>query len=416
MGKTIVTVQGEDFLINGKKTYSELPESKDCVHGLLMNARFIQGIFDDKTDSGRFNRFGKIFDPDKNTYDLIKSLSEWYKFGLRAFTVGLQGGGPCFTFDNNTINNNPFSDDGKKIDPDYLKRMDRLIRASDDLGMVVIVSYFYPGQIKRLKDGRTIANAIRSASRFLKENKYTNVIIEICNEMDVDDAHPIIHQPESMGILIEMAKEESGGMLVGCSCSGGTSFKEVSEASDIILIHGNGCTRQGLYNLIEKVREQSPGKPVICNEDSQAISQLNVAYNTHTSWGYYNNITKQEPPADWSITKGEDQYFAYRMAKGIGIKVDKISFEDQFYLQGLDFNYNQKYWLRVASLYPELIDYVEFYCNDKKVYTCYDEPYTLFFQSNWFQNPWLAINNNENWKIVIFLRDGRVLERLGKTK
>ena len=59
--------------------------------------RFIQGIFDDKADASRFERFGRHFDPEENTASLIAALPEWYAHGLRAFTVGFQGGGPCFT-------------------------------------------------------------------------------------------------------------------------------------------------------------------------------------------------------------------------------------------------------------------------------------------------------------------------------
>ena len=45
MKKTVMSIQGDRFLLNGKLTYSE---SVDCPHqGLLMNARFIQGIFDE---------------------------------------------------------------------------------------------------------------------------------------------------------------------------------------------------------------------------------------------------------------------------------------------------------------------------------------------------------------------------------
>ncbi len=412
MGKTVLTIQGEDFYINGQKTYSEIVGSKPAAHGLLMNARFIQGLFDDKANPERFNRFGRSFDPDKNTDDLIASLPEWYKYGLRAFTVGLQGGGPCFTVNNGSIRNNLFGPDGKSLDPAYLARLDRLITAADQLGMVVIVSYFYPGQLPRIKDGRSVANAVRTASRFLKSKGYTNVIIEVCNEMDVDRGHSIIHQPEGMAVLIELAKEESGGMLVGCSGGGGSSFREVSEASDVILIHGNGCSRQRYYNLIAKVREYSPGKPVVNNEDSQAIGQLKVAYNTHTSWGYYNNMTKQEPPTDWSITRGEDQFFAWRMAEGIGIDVPAIPEEDQYYLQGLekDMTYDEKRWLRVASLYPEKIDYVEFYCNGECVYSCYNEPFSIDYRSNWSQGG-RKVDTKDQWKAVIYLRDGQVIER-----
>ena len=75
MGTTHLTIQNDQFYINGKPSYSEIPNSP-CA-GLLMNARFIQGVFDDKTDAARFNRFGRIFDPDRNTDDLIAALPQW---------------------------------------------------------------------------------------------------------------------------------------------------------------------------------------------------------------------------------------------------------------------------------------------------------------------------------------------------
>ncbi len=127
MPATQLSIQGEAFLINGRLTYSELPGSKPNAHGLLMNARFIQGIFDDKADPGRFARWGQTqWDPAHHTQELISSLPEWHRYGLRAFTVGLQGGGPCFTINNLTIDNNPFGADGKQLDLAYADRLDRL--------------------------------------------------------------------------------------------------------------------------------------------------------------------------------------------------------------------------------------------------------------------------------------------------
>ena len=97
MSKTKVSIQDESFLINGQLTYSEIANSKPGAHGLLMNARFIQGIFDDKAQPGRYARFGyDQFDPADHTARLVEALPQWYDYGLRAFTVGLQGGGPCF--------------------------------------------------------------------------------------------------------------------------------------------------------------------------------------------------------------------------------------------------------------------------------------------------------------------------------
>ena len=100
---------------------------------------FIQGVFDDTVDPSRFNRFGRCFDAQMNTDALIAALPQWYRCGLRAFTVGFQGGGPCFTVPNDQIVNNPFSPDGLHMDETYLSRMAKLLNAADQLGMAVIV-------------------------------------------------------------------------------------------------------------------------------------------------------------------------------------------------------------------------------------------------------------------------------------
>ena len=339
MGNTTISIENESFLINDKLTYSDLDGSNPNAHGLLMNARFIQGIFDDKADPGRFARWGNdIWDPKAHTQGLIDALPEWYGYGLRAFTTGFQGGGPCFTINNGTIDNNPFGEDGKSLDPAYAERIDSLIWGADALGMAVIVSYFYGAQALRLPDGRSISNAVTTASRFLKDGGYSNVLIEIANEMNIGEFrhHPIIQEPEGMATLIDLARDESGGMAAGCSGGGGYRKREVAEASDYILVHGNGQSRQRYYNMILEVKSWDQNKPIVCNEDSPAIGNMGVAYKTATSWGYYNNMTKQEPPADWSVTKGEDTFFAYRMAMGIGIDVPDIPEEDQYYLQGLE--------------------------------------------------------------------------------
>ncbi len=416
MSKTKLEIKGKQFYINGKLTYSTIENSNPEVHGLLMNARFIQGIFDDKEDRTRFNRFGRTFDPDKNTDDLIKALPEWYNYGLRAFTVGFQGGGPCFTMggkERSTIDNNPFSSDGTEIDPDYLKRMDRLIRAADDLGMVVIVSYFYWSQTTpRLKTGNAIVNAVKAASNFLRDNAYTNVIIEIANEHNVSPfgEHDLIRTAQGISLLMDIARKESGGLPVGSSGSGGYINQEEAAASDVVIIHSNKQTRQGYYNMIKQVREWEPNKPIVSNEDSQAIGQLKVAYQSRTSWGYYNNMTKQEPPVDWSITEGEDRFFAYRMAQGIGLEVPVLPEEEQFHLHGFekDIEIEGKRWIRLASLYPETIDFVEFYRDNELEYVSYDESFSVNFKGNWSQGP-SRVNEGEKWKAVIHRTNGEII-------
>lgn len=423
MPQTHLSIDGETFLINDRLTYSEIDgsgidSSNESAHGLLMNARFIQGIFDDAADPARFARFGwDEWDPERHTDELIAALPEWYGYGLRAFTVGLQGGGPCFTTNNLTIDNNPFGEDGTQLDDAYANRLDRLIRGADEAGMAVIVSYFYGDQTRRLRDGRAVRNAVTTASRFLRDNGYTNVIIEIANEQDIPPflEHPLIYYPEGVAALNDLARDESGGLPVGCSGRGGSIDREIAESSDVILVHGNGQTRQKVHNMIREIRSWGLNRPIVFNEDSQAIGQMAVTYKEQVSWGYYNNSTKQEPPADWSVTRGEDQFFARRMAEGIGIELEPLPEEEQYYLQGLEptLSCDGQRWIRLASLYPETIDFVDFYRNGELYDTAWDEPFPVHYISNWRQGSVPSVPGDE-WRAEIHLRDGRVLERTGE--
>jgi hypothetical protein len=124
-------------------------------------------------------------------------------------------------------------------------------------------------------------------------------------------------------------------------------------------------------------------------------------------------MTKQEPPADWSVTPGEDRFFAQRMAAGIGIAAPAIPTEEQYYLQGLEANgsYGGERWLRLASLYPESINYVEFYRNDELYSVAYDEPFSVHYLSNWRQGGVKVGSQPEQWHAVIHLSNGEVIER-----
>jgi len=276
-----------------------------------------------------------------------------------------------------------------------------------------IVSFFYQGQIKRLEDETAVKNAVKAASQFLRDIEYDNILIEIANEYNASVYFPILREPEGMTSLIKLARQESGGIPVSSSKTGGTIDKKVAEESDYILIHGNQCSRQDYYKLVRKIKNWNLDKPIVCNEDSHKINQLKVAFNSYTSWGYYNNMTKQEPPADWRITRGEDRFFAQRMALGLGIEVPAIPFEEQFYLQGFEpeKKYEGKRWPRVASLYPEKIDYVDFYLDGDLIYTVYDPPHTLYYQKTWKQEEIKFKPENEEFKAVIHLRNGGIIEK-----
>ncbi len=413
MAMTKLSIDGTKFRINGDLIYSEIEQCNEKYHGMLMNSRMIQGIFDSE-NSDLFQRYNKTFDPDVNTDELIAALPAWYAKGLRAITVGMQGGGSCFTVRACDLKNNPYSADGLQVDEAYLARLDRLINACDEIGMIVIVSYFYSGNIDTLDGAQGIINAVETMSTYLKEKAYTNIIIEVTNEYNIPPfkPYPLIQTAQGMASLIHIAKKAAGGIPVGCSGGGGCVQEDVCKASDVVLVHGNGCSRSQLYNMVQRVRAFTPDKPIVFNEDSQAVGQLKVCEELAVSWGYYNNMTKQEPPTYWEITKGEDEFFAWRMADMLGIAQEEIAPEDQYYFQGFEPHMHCKgmRYPRVASLYPENIDFVRFYRDDVLQYVCYDESFAYDFKSNWLQGG-VQTENGDCWKAEIVLRSGEIIEK-----
>lgn len=416
MGKTTYKIINGDFYINNERTYSEIPGGEKNVRGLLFNARFIQGIFDDRNEENKekYHRFGRHFDPESNTDELIRALPKWYEAGIRAITVGLQGGGPIYTYEDwSVINTGCFSEDGTRMDRNYQERLLRLLKACDDMGMLVIVSVLYQAQEHLFRDGVAMLRAVRTASIFLRDCGFENIILEVANEHDVGSfqKHPLFCSGEGMASIINQAREWSGGKFaVGASGGGGICKNEVIENSDVILIHGNGLRRQELYQFIRRIRQIDREKPIICNEDSQMFSQLTVSRATHTSWGYYNNFTKQEPPADWGITRGEDEFFARRLRALI---TGSPEIKNEYYLQGLerDNDIDGGYYVRLASLYPEQIDYVEFYEDEKLLYTAFAEPFMMYALTTWEQRPYRISENGQCFRAKIYLHGRETVER-----
>jgi hypothetical protein len=93
VAKTRVAISGAaspQWMINGVVT-----AKGSAAEGLLLNARLIQGIFDDDNEVTRVNWAypdTQVWDATRNTDELIGNLSSYVANGMRALTVGLQGG------------------------------------------------------------------------------------------------------------------------------------------------------------------------------------------------------------------------------------------------------------------------------------------------------------------------------------
>ncbi len=92
----MVAIEGDSFLINGEPTYAGRWWRGHRLEGLLMNARLVQGIFDDLNPQtrSRWDYPDGPWDPERNTGEFVAAMPRWRSHGLLGFTINLQGGSP----------------------------------------------------------------------------------------------------------------------------------------------------------------------------------------------------------------------------------------------------------------------------------------------------------------------------------
>jgi hypothetical protein len=332
--QTTVSIVGDAFQLNGRPTYAGRVWQGHRVEGLLLNARLVQGIFDDRNtntvsrwaypDTGRW-------DPERNTREFIAAMPDWRRHGLLAFTLNLQGGSPEGYSREQPWHNSGLESDGA-LRPDYLARLDRILARADELGMVVILGYFYFGQDERLTDEAAVMRAADNATRWLLERGWRHVLVELNNECNVRYDHAIL-RPERVHELIERVKRTQRNgrrLLAGTSYGGGTVPREnVVRASDFLLMHGNGVGDP--KRIAEMVRQARavPGyqpMPILFNEDDhfdfdRAENNFTAALGQYASWGYFdpgrNNYADgyQSPPVNWSLNTDRKRAFFRLLAE-----------------------------------------------------------------------------------------------------
>ena len=206
--ETIISIQGEDFHLNGKPTYTGRDWQGHRIEGLLMNSRMVQGIFDDRNPetvkNWAYPDTGK-WDAERNTREFIAAMPEWRAHGLLAFTLNLQGGSPYGYSKDQPWHNSAIQEDGTLRD-DYLARTERIITKADELGMVVILGVFYFGQDQRLRHEQAITGAVEATTRWVLGKKWQHVLMEVNNEANVPKNDHEILKPKRVHKLIQRVK------------------------------------------------------------------------------------------------------------------------------------------------------------------------------------------------------------------
>lgn len=335
---TEVIIEGDSFLIDGKPTYAGREWNGRKIEGLLLNTRMVQGTFDDMNpdtvaqwsypDTGEW-------DADRNTSEFIKAMPDWKAHGVLAFTVNLQGGSPYGYSKEQPWINSAFKPDGS-LRPAFIERLDRILKAADDLGMVVIVGYFYFGQ-EQVFDGSedAVRIAVDNATDWLLSSGYRNLLVEINNECNIIYELPVL-RPEGVHELISRAKarmRDGRRLLVGTSYGGGRiPDSSVAEVSDFMLIHGNGQDDPEIIReMVRKTRALDgwTPKPILFNEDDhfdfdKPDNNFVAALDEYASWGYFDYRFRgegpgegyQSVPVNWGISSDRKRGF-FGLAKEI---------------------------------------------------------------------------------------------------
>jgi hypothetical protein len=351
--KTEVIISGEKFYINGSPTYEgRIWTTSDggeyLVEGLLMNARLVQGIFDDLNEMTRGQWAypdTREWDPDRNTDEFIRAMPSWREHGLLGFTLNLQGGCPYGYCSGFPWDNSSFEPDGSLREA-FMQRAGRIIDRADELGMVVILGLFYFGEDGTLEDEEAVKQAVRNAVTWVLNKGYTNVIIEINNECSVNAYDHDILRCHRVHELIRLAKGiEAGGrsLYVTTSLAGGQVPPDnIVEVSDFVLIHGNGVqNHKRITEISEEIRKKDIYRPVplVNNEDDipwrnpgqgwgEEGNNFVASVKSYTSWGYFDfrlpaerddyNLGFQSVPVNWQISAKRKRDFFSLLAEITG--------------------------------------------------------------------------------------------------
>jgi hypothetical protein len=342
--QTTVSIDGASFLINDQPTYAGRYYQGYKVEGLLLNARVVQGVFDDLNEAtrSRWDYPDGPWDAARNTAEFIAAMPAWHAAGLLGFTINLQGGSPEGYSKQQPWYNSAFTGTGE-LRTDYMARLERILDRADQLGMVAIVGLFYFGQDNRLDDEQAVISAVDNTTAWLLEKNYRNVLVEIANEVDVGHYTHAIIKAERCHELIERVKHRSAGkldtpagrLLVSTSMRGGTlPTTAIVGAADFLLLHGNHVDEPGrIRDMVRQCRQlpEYNGQPILFNEDDHfdfpaPDNNMLAALSQYAGWGYFDyrmhgegfSEGYQSMPVDWTISSPRKRGFFDLLARITG--------------------------------------------------------------------------------------------------
>ncbi len=174
---------------------------------------------------------------DSLTHHLIDQLDDYKQNGVNVVSVFVQGSSGGYS--------DPFSEDGKQIDNEHLKRLVQIIEACRSRSMVVIVGIFYQRvmqnaqETRKIKDKEAVYKAVETITQ--KLIPYQNVIINIANEQNSSGYKGFkpfdFNDPQNIISLCKLVKNTDPHRIVGGGGYNDTSNVVIgkSEYADVLL-------------------------------------------------------------------------------------------------------------------------------------------------------------------------------------
>jgi len=360
--QTRLSIEGIRFLINGEPTYSGCAG----VEGLLYNIRTVNATFDDTlgqvdwfdddgsqsgNDHAGYGRWSSPGSAEANTRRFVDALPEYRAHGILAVNLDVQGGHPLNAKPwieeghgsagrrpnghRDFYHNSGFRADGS-MDPLHAQRISSVIEACDRLGMAVVLQLFYFGQDSVFPGENEVCAATDSAVDYVCGSGYTNVVIEIANEVMQGHYHHAILKPSRVEELIRRVRKRASDahgrqLLVTTSEAAMLNARQwssdeidrVFEASDVVIIHGGDNVETGRVGdasaLVEKVEliqsrpwyAASP-RPIITNE-SQGEQAFEALLRRRISFGLHSTTFQTVFPPRWGVWANDTTWFFQRV-------------------------------------------------------------------------------------------------------
>ncbi len=293
------------------ETYRDKPFVKDA-RGKLLMLRLDQGLFDDEwlESAG--------FDPKANTAALIASLDAYKASGVLAVGVSLQGADPRYGPDIDRRSGatygegkgtlvSAFEKDGS-LKSAWLERLELLLRAANEKGLFVCLTYFHPAQDEVLESPEAIVAAARNITRWLIEKGFRNVIIDVATQWDVEaEWDHLSFIPRNIANLIRDVRDQFNGaafsLPIGASTGPGLSYPvSLARACDVVLVSGAGFPPDQRVRRLRQMNEYE--RPLLVTDQDIDSADLRAeaqsAFRESSGWAFRPVALSQTFPFGYS--------------------------------------------------------------------------------------------------------------------